>query len=339
MRFLILGGTSFVGRHLVDAALERGHEVAVFNRGHTNPGLWPEVQELRGDRDGDLDALKGHKWDAVVDTSGYVPRVVRASADFLRDTVRHYTFISSISVYADFRRGPNETAAVEQLTDSHSEHVEQHYGALKVGCELAVQELFPDAALIVRPGLIVGPWDPTGRFTYWPIRMARGGDVLAPQPRHLLLQFIDGRDLAAWVVRMAEQRAVGTYNATGPIHRPTLEDLLECCRRVANPEARIQWVSAEFLTERNVGQWQELPLWIVGSENAGLMDANISKAVEAQLTFRPMEETVRDTLAWAEAHPAWQAPGRQDVARPPAGLSPEREAQLLTEWHTRRLDV
>jgi len=330
-----LGGTSFVGRHLVDAALEHEHEVTVFNRGRTNPGLWADVEELRSDRDGELGALKGHRWDAVVDTSGYVPRIVRASAELLRDVAQHYIFISSVSVYANFRRGPDETGAVEQLAVAGSEDVEQSYGALKAECEHTVEEVFPDAALIVRPGLIVGPWDPTGRFTYWPARIARGGDVLVPEPRSLRLQFIDARDLAVWVVSMAEQRATGPYNATGPVPRPTLEDLLETCCRVANPEARLQWVAAEFLTERDVDQWQELPLWIVDSEHAGLMDVDISKAVKAQLTFRSMEETVRDTLAWSQAHPEWQGPAEQDVARPTAGLSPEREAQLLTEWNLR----
>lgn len=335
MNFLILGGTSFVGRHLVDAARERDHEVTVFNRGHTNPGLWVDVEELRGDRDGDLGALKGHRWDAVVDTSGYVPRIVRASAELLRNAVQHYTFISSVSVYADFRRGPDETGAVEQLADTGSEDVEQHYGALKAACEYTVEEVFPDAALIIRPGLIVGPWDPTGRFTYWPSRIARGGDVLVPEPRSLRLQFIDARDLADWVVRMAEQRATGRYNATGPVARPTLEELLEMCRRVANPAARLQWVATEFLTERDVEQWQELPLWIVGSEHAGIMDVDISKAVKAQLTFRPTEVTVRDTLVWSRAHPEWPEPEKHDFERPPAGLSPEREAVLLTEWNQR----
>ena len=336
MKVLVLGGTSFVGRHLVDAALERGHEVTVFNRGRTNPGLWREVRELRGDRDGDLSALAGQRWDTVVDTSGYVPRVVRASAELLRDAVHHYTFISSVSVYADFRRGPDETGAVEQPADPGSEDVEQHYGALKAECELVVQEVFHDAALIIRPGLIVGPWDPAGRFTYWPARIALGGDVLVPEPRNLRLQFIDARDLAAWVVRMAEERATGTYNATGPVPRPTLEELLETCRRVANSEARLQWVAAEFLVERGVDQFQELPLWIAGPEYGGFMDIEVSKAVKAQLTFRPMEETVSDTLVWDQAHPEWAAPGKQDVERPAAGLSPEREAQLLTEWNLSR---
>lgn len=333
MRFLILGGTSFVGRHLVDAALEREHEVTVFNRGRTNPALWADVEELRGDRDGDLGALSGRRWDTVLDTSGYVPRVVRASAEFLRAAVHHYIFISSVSVYADFRRGPDETATLEQLSDPASEDVERYYGALKAECEHEIQEVFPGQTLIIRPGLIVGPWDPTGRFTYWPTRVARGGDVLAPEPRNLRLQFIDARDLAAWLVRMAEQGATGIYNATGPIPRPTLEEVLETCRRLANPEARLRWVAADFLIEREVDQFQELPLWVVDPESAGFMDVDVSKAVEAQLTFRPIEETLIDTLAWAQDHPERQGPGRQDAERPPAGLSPEREAQLLTEWN------
>jgi nucleoside-diphosphate-sugar epimerase len=332
MRLLVLGGTSFLGRHLVNAALARGHSVTLFNRGRTNPGLWPRVKELRGDRDSDLGALQGHSWDAVVDTSGYVPRVVRASAELLVEDVPHYTFISTISVYADFRRSWDEAAPVSELAEPASEDVHHHYGALKAVCERVVEEIFPTRSLIVRPGLIVGPWDPTGRFTYWAMRIALGGDVLAPEPRDLRVQFIDARDLADWIVRQAEEGAVGLFNATGPVPRPTLEELLETCRRTANPRARLHWVGADFLREREVGELQEVPFWLVDPDLAGFMNVDASKAMEAGLAFRSIEETVRDTVAWARDHPGWEPPYMHGVQPAPAGMDPKREAELLAEW-------
>jgi len=334
MRLLILGGTAFLGRHVVDCALARGHAVTVFNRGRTNPGLRPEVEEVRGDRDKDLSALVGRRWDSVIDTSGYVPRVVRASTELLIDS-SHYTFVSTISVYADFRAGPDETASVDQLPEPESENVQEHYGALKAACERVVEELFAARYLIVRPGLIVGPWDPTGRFTYWPLRMARGGDVLVPEPRDLRLQFIDVRDLADWIVRRAELQTVGVFNATGPLPRPTIEEVLEACRRLANPGARLHWVGARFLRDRGVDEFVELPLWVDDPAWAGFMDVDVSKAVSSSLTFRPIDQTVQDTLAWARANPDWEPSRRQGVEIPQAGLDPEREMQLLAEWKAR----
>jgi 2'-hydroxyisoflavone reductase len=332
MELLILGGTSFLGRHLVDAALARGHGVALLNRGRTRPGLWREVEELRGDRDGDLKALGERSWDAVIDTSGYVPRVVQASAELLAAAAPHYTFVSSISVYADFRSGPNETSPLARLAEPESEDVQRHYGPLKAGCERVVEAAFPRGALIVRPGLIVGPWDPTGRFTYWPARLARGGDVLAPEPRDLKVQFVDARDLAAWTIALVERGTTGIFNATGPVPRPTLEELLETCRRVADSPARLRWVGAEFLRAAGVEEFSDLPLWIVDRDMAGFMDADVSRAVGAGLRFRPLEETVRDTLAWARDHPEWEPSRKQGVSLPAAGMSGEREAELLGQW-------
>jgi 2'-hydroxyisoflavone reductase len=334
MRLLVLGGTAFLGRHLVDCALARGHTVTVFNRGRTNPGLWPEVEEVRGDREKDLGALVGRSWDSVVDTSGYVPRFVRASAELLVDS-SHYIFVSTISVYADLRSGPDETAPIAQLPERESENVQEHYGALKAACETVVEELFPARCLIVRPGLIVGPWDPTERFTYWPLRIARGGDVLVPEPRDARVQFIDARDLADWIVRRAELRTVGVFNATGPLPRPTMEEVLETCRRLANPRAELHWVDAKFLRDRGVDEFVELPLWVDDPDWAGFMDVEVSKAIRAGLTFRPIDQTVQDTLAWTRDNPDWEPSRRQGVDIPQAGMDPEREGQLIADWEAR----
>jgi 2'-hydroxyisoflavone reductase len=323
VRILVLGGTKFLGRHTVEAALARGHELTLFNRGETNPELFPEAEKLHGDRDGSLAALEGGRWDAVVDTSGYVPRVVRRSAELLRDLAPHYTFVSSISVYADFSTGPSEASPVAELEDPSTEEFRgPAYGALKAACERVVAEVYGDGALLVRPGLIVGPDDPTGRFTYWPHRIARGGDVLAPEPRDGAVQFVDVRDLAEWTVRMVEQRAAGVYNATGPAHRLTMEELLDACRALANPHARLVWVDGAFLLEHGVVEYSELPLWIGDPDWAGHSDVDVSKALAAGLTFRPLEETVRATLAEAQF-------------ADDAGLRPEREEELLAGWRAR----
>jgi len=318
MRLLVLGGTVFLGRHLVEEALARGHELTLFNRGQTNPELFPEAERLQGDRDGDLSALGGRRWDAVVDTSGYVPRSVRASAELLAGAVDHYTFISSISVYADFGRPPVEGAPVAELDDPANEDVQSDYGALKALCEGAVASALPGRSLVIRPGLIVGPEDPTGRFTYWPLRVARGGDVLAPGDPERQVQLIDARDLAAWILDLAERGASGTYNATGPAERLTMGGLLEACRSVAGTDARFVWAEEEFLVARGVEPWMELPLWLAGEEWAGMLAVQIGTALETGLTFRPLAETVRDTLEWARGNP-------RDYE---AGLAPEREAEL-----------
>lgn len=316
MKILVLGGTKFLGRALVESALARGHDVALFTRGRTNPQLFADVERLIGDRDGDLAALRGREWDAVVDTSGYVPRVVRKSVDLLRRQAGHYTFVSSISVYADFSRGPDEDSAVAPLEDETTEDVQAHYGPLKARCEDVVRDSFGDAALVVRPGLIVGPHDPTGRFTYWPHRVARGGEVLAPGDPGRPVQFIDVRDLAEWMLRLIERGAGGVFNASGPEPRPTMEELLLECRRVTGSDASLVWVPDAFLLERGVGQWMELPLWLAAPEVAGMMAADVSRAVAAGLTFRPLADTVAATLCDAEP---------QDGV----GLAPAREAELL----------
>ena len=319
MRILVLGGTQFLGRHVVDAALEHGHDVTLFNRGQTRPELFGDAEKLRGDRDGDLDALRGRSFDAVVDTSGYVPRIVRETLDALGE-VGHYTFVSSISVYASLATPPTEQSPVAQL-EQPTEEWREAYGELKALCEAVVQERFPDA-FIPRPGLISGPWDPTGRFTYWPRRIAEGGRVLAPAPPDAAAQLIDVRDLAGWIVRAAERGTAGTFNA---VDRPTTRaSMFETCRRVAGSDAELVWVDGDFLTEHEVGEWMELPLWLGAAEYAGMLSVDPTAAFGAGLETRPLEETVRATLEWALSDGA--------PTESPAGLDRKKEQQVLDAW-------
>ena len=329
MKILLLGGPKFLGRYLIEAALARGHTVTLFNRGQTHPDLYPEVEKLRGNRDGDLDALRGRQWDTVIDTCGYAPRVVRASAGLLADGVSHYTFISSLSVYSETRQpGMDEGGPLGRLNDESVEQITgETYGPLKVLCERAVEQALPGRALHVRAGLIVGPHDSTDRFTYWPHRIARGGEALLPGRPDYGVQFVDVRDLADWVVRMSEQRASGAFNAAGPDYTLTMAQLFETCREVSGSDARPTWVAEEFLLEAKVAPWTEMPLWIPDSDpdSVGFSTFNCRKAIAAGLAFRPLAETVGDTLAWDATRPA-DHPWR-------AGLEPEREAELLQAWH------
>lgn len=321
MRILVLGGTQFLGRHVVEAALERGHELTLFNRGQTRPDLFPDVEKLHGDRDGDLGAVAGRDFDAVVDTSGYVPRIVRETIDALGD-VGHYTFVSTMSVYTVEARSQGEEGAVAPLPEDTEEVRFDTYGPLKALCEDVVRERFPNA-FVPRPGLIVGPCDPTGRFTFWPKRFADGGRVLAPAPREAPVQVVDVRDLAAWIVESAESKLAGTYNAVCPT--VSMEHVLETCRAVADPGAEIVWVEPAFLTEREVGPWMELPLWIGDDEeDVDFMRAPVGKALDAGLRIRLLEETVRDTLAWLQSD---EAPSEF-----PAGLAREKEQAVLDAW-------
>jgi 2'-hydroxyisoflavone reductase len=323
MRILVLGGTQFLGRHTVEAALARGHDVTMFNRGRTRPELFPEAEKLRGDRDGDLDALRGREFDAVVDTSGYVPRIVRETIDALGD-VGHYTFVSSISVYADVSTPPTECTPVAELEEP-TEEWREAYGELKADCEAVVRDRVP-SAFIPRPGLIVGPWDPTGRFTYWPERLAEGGRVLAPAPSEADAQVFDGRDLADWIVRAAEDGLAGTYNAVDrPVPRSALFDT---CARVAGAETEIVWVDGAFLSEHEVGEWMELPLWLIEPAYAGMLSVDPSAAFAAGLSPRPLEETVRDTLSWVAAGHA--------PTETAAGLERAKEQAVLDSWLSKR---
>jgi 2'-hydroxyisoflavone reductase len=299
VKLLVLGGTAFLGRHVVDSALAQGHEVTIFTRGRTNPELYPEVEHLVGDRDGALDALAGREWDGAVDTSGYVPRIFRQSAELLRDAVGRYVFVSSISAYADVSNPIDESSPLAQLEDPASEDVEGDYGALKAACERVVDEVYGDRGASVRAGLIVGPYDPTDRFTYWPRRLADGGDVLAPGDPDAPVQLIDARDLGAWLVLLAEHGPGGVFIGTGPAEPLTLGELLERAIAALDSEVRLVWTDEQRILDAGVQPWMELPLWVPGDDYAGFMRADNSRALAAGLRFRPAEETVRDTLAWS----------------------------------------
>ena len=313
MRLLILGGTKFLGRAVAEAALARGHELTLFNRGETNPELFPEAERLRGDRTVDLSALEDLEWDAVIDPSGYVPAAVRATAELLHGSGR-YVFVSTISVYADFSSGPDEESPVAELGDAPADELAadySNYGPLKALCEAEVERVLGERSLVVRPGLIVGPHDPTGRFTYWARRLARGGETLAPAPPARRVQFVDVRDLAEWIVAAVERDLGGTYNATN--EGVPWGELLA--------GADVTWVPDEFLQEHEVGPWLELPLWIADPAMTGLHATDVSRALAAGLRFRPLPETIAG---------AAEAPAVDGV-----GLTPEREAALLSAWHER----
>lgn len=320
MKLLLIGGTGFLGSHLVEAALKREHELTLFNRGQSNTTLFPHVEQLHGNRDGGLSILQGRRWDAVIDTCGYVPRVVRASAYAVANMTDHYTFISSISVHADFSKaGIDELAPVATLADERVEDVtNETYGALKALSEQAAERAMPGRTLVIRPGLIVGPGDRTDRFTYWPYRVAQGGEMLAPGDSNQQTQFIDARDLATWIIRMVEERKTGTYNATGPDYALAMGSFLDECRTVTGSDTRFVWVSDAFLTEHEV----ELPLY-APEEYAGARAVNCSKAIAEGLTFRTVADTIRDTLAWKGMNTELKV-----------GLKPEQEQQLLQAWRS-----
>jgi 2'-hydroxyisoflavone reductase len=300
MKLLVMGGTVFLGRHVVEAALARGHEVTMFNRGRHDADAFPQAERLRGDRDGDLSALRDRRFDAVIDTCGYTPAQLRSTADALGAPPAHYVFVSTISVYRAFppHRPFDEQAPVTEGEDG--------YGALKARAEEAIESAFPGGVAHVRPGLIVGPHDPTGRFTYWPRRMATGGDVLAPGRPGRPVQLIDARDLAQWCVHLAESRTAGVFNATGPAGALTMADLLHACRDVAASDARLCWVPDEGLLQQGVAPWTGLPLWIPENDAqfGGMLLADNRRAIAAGLKFRPLDDTIRATLAWERARQA-----------------------------------
>ena len=320
MRLLLLGGPKFVGRAVIDAALERGHEVTLFNRGTTGAELYPELERIAGDRDGGLQGLRGRQWDAVIDTSGYLPRVVGQSARLLADAVGHYVFVSSMSAYASLAEPVDEASPLAELSSPGSEDIATDYGALKALCEQEVEAAFPGRSTYVRAGLIVGPHDPTGRFTYWPHRVARGGDLLVPGPAWRPVQFVDVRDLAAWMVLAAEERLTGPFNVTGPT---TMGAVVDAARRISGASARPVEVDDAFLAAQGVGEWMELPLWVdVNGEMPAVFSVDNSRATAAGLVFRPLDDTVAATLADA---------GLVDGV----GLTPERETELLAAWWSR----
>lgn len=327
MKILILGGTRFLGKTIVESALARGHQVTLFNRG-SRPELFPQLEQLTGDRDGNLDALKGRQWDAVIDTSGYVPRIVRQSVEQLKDCVQHYTFISTIDVYDEGVPGVfSETHPTKRLEDESVEDIQVAYGPMKARCEEIVQHYMPDQALIVRCGLIAGPGDHTDRFTYWPHRIAKGGEVLAPGNPQAGIQFIDVRDVSEWIIRKVEEKHSGVYTATGPAERLTVGELLRNCNDVLGSKASFTWVSDSFLMQHNVGSWIELPLWIPAEQNLqAFMEVDVTKIKEAGLRYRPLEETIKETLSWDHSRSI-------DYERK-AGLDPNKEAELLRLWNS-----
>jgi 2'-hydroxyisoflavone reductase len=343
LRFLILGGTAFLGPAVVENALARGHDVTLFNRGKTNTHLFPDLEKLVGDRDGDLESLKGGEWDVVVDTSAYYPKVVDDSAGLLKDKVGQYIFISSISVYADFSKpGLNEESPVGVITPEEIAEVDSvrkitgtNYGPLKALCEQAAEKAMPGRTCVIRPGLIVGPMDRSGRFTYWPVRVQKGGEVLAPDAPDVVTQVIDVRDLGEWIVHCAEANVTGVFNATSPPEELTIGEMLTACREVSGSDAAFTWVSRKFLAEHEVNAWTDMPVWVpLEGEEAGHPFVRVNRALAAGLTFRPIRETVRGTLDW------WATLGDEDKDRflfgradKGAGLSADREAELLAAWH------
>jgi 2'-hydroxyisoflavone reductase len=334
-KILILGGTGFLGPHFVRAALQKGHTVTLFNRGKTNPGLFPDLEKLQGDREkGDLKALEGRTFDAVVDTSGYVPAHVEATAKLLHDS-RHYTFISSISVFAALGERAevfDESTAVGTVSDEDAARVNTirqsmpFYGPLKARCEAAAEAALPGRVANLRPGLIVGPGDPTDRFTWWPWRIDRGGPVLAPGDREGLVQFIDVRDLAAWMVHCLEQNVTGVYNATGFAGPVTMEQVLIGCQCASAVPSQLVWASEEFLAANQVGPWMEMPLWI---PRAGRGTVKNDKAIAKGLRFLPIADTIRDTLHWAKIE-------HGDRAFATTGVKAEKEAALLAKWQEQK---
>jgi 2'-hydroxyisoflavone reductase len=330
---LVLGGTGFIGPHIVTTALARGHKVTLFNRGKTNPGLFPDVEKLRGDRDGKLEALVGRTWDAVVDPSGYVPRIVKMSAELLAPNVQQYIFVSTVSVYAPGAPvGADETAPLEKMADPTSEDIKgngfRNYGALKALSEQAAEAAMPGRVANIRPGLIVGPGDMTGRFTHWPSRLADGGDVLCPGDGSTPVQFIDGRDLGDWIVHLVETNGVGTMNAFGPAKPITMKEVIAACNAAAGNKANPVWVDWQFLEKNEVMPWAEMPMWIPNQgEDAGFGTGSNARALEAGIRFRPVGETAKDTLAWLDTLPEDQ---RKKVRS--SGIKRDKEDKVLAGW-------
>ena len=341
LHILILGGTGFTGPCQVRYALSRGHKVTVFNRGKTHPGELPEgVEQLLGDRNRKLDALKGRKWDVAIDNPTTLPVWVRDAAERLKGNVDHYIFISTISVYSDNSKPDmDESGALAKYSgpDAMKETMEavrasnfELYGPLKALAEAEAEKAFPSKTMIIRPGLIVGPGDETDRFTYWPVRIDRGGDVLAPGTPTDPVQFIDARDLAEWTIRMAEQRTTGIYNATGPSPVLSIGGMLEGIKAAENSTAKLIWVDTDFLTVQKVSPWSDMPVWVPPrGDMMGFSRTSIKRALEKGLTFRPLAVTTRETLAWFNSQPV----ARQEKLK--AGLSAAREAEVLAAWGAR----
>lgn len=336
LRILMLGGTGFLGPAEVEYALARGHEVTLFNRGRTNPNLFPGTEKLVGDRaKPDLSALEGRTWDAVMDTSANVATWVRDTAALLKDSVGRYLFVSSISAHTD-NGTPGQTEDAPVFSHADYEDVIRRnapmgeaFGPNKAEAERIVHTTFGDRGLVVRPGLIVGPRDRSDRFTYWPVRIDRGGEVLAPGDGKDLAQIVDVRDLGRFLVHLVEAQASGTYNAVGPRAPMNMAEMLYGIRAITAADMSFTWVDADFLRENDVGAWMEMPVWVYpGPDTRGFMDWDCSKAMAAGLDFRPLADTARDTLEW------WKARG-PDAPALRTGLAPEKEARILAAWKAR----
>lgn len=338
LRILILGGTGFTGPFQVRYAVARGHTVTVFNRGRRQADLPDAVEHLIGDRNNDLKALEGREWDVVIDNPTTLPNWVRLSGKLLKDACQQYVFISTISVYADnSKAGMDETTPVLEYKDEAdpftlelNQQTMRFYGELKALSEREAAYWFPGRATIIRPGLIVGPGDESDRFSYWPIRIDRGGEVLAPNTPDDPTQIIDARDLAEWTIRMVEQGDIGVYNATGPERPRPMGEMLNGIREALGSNATFTWVPQDFLQEHQVRGWADLPVWVpMGPDTAGFMAVSVERALAKGLTYRPLAETARDTLAYHKS----RTPERQQNLR--AGLKPEREAEVLAAWHAK----
>jgi 2'-hydroxyisoflavone reductase len=331
LRILVLGGTGFVGPGIVTAARARGHVLTLFNRGKTNPGLFPGVETILGDRRTDIDRLKGREWDAVIDTWVMLPKSVRAITELLRDHIGHYLFVSTISVYKLGREPIDENSPTMPPVDEDpaGEFTPARYGGWKAMCERAAEERMPGRTTAVRSGVIVGPGDPSDRFIYWPLRLARGGEVLAPGTPQDRLQFIDVRDLGAWIVSVVEQRVMGTYNVVGP-RDPSLGAVLAAVKAGVKSDARLEWVEQKWLESHEAGGWKDFPLVVLADdEQSGFGHVSAARALARGLTFRDPTLTARDALAW------WNAQTEERRAQKRMGMSPEREEELLRAWHAR----
>jgi 2'-hydroxyisoflavone reductase len=338
LNILILGGTRFIGVHMTELALARGHTLAFFNRGRSRSDLFPEIERIRGDRNGELENLKGRKFDAVIDNSGYVPRHVRLSAELLAPNVKRYVFVSSISVYADLAEPRGEDSAVGKIKDETVEKVDgETYGPLKALCEQESQRVYGARATVLRPGLIVGPDDNTDRFTYWPARAARGGEIAAPGSPKDGVQFIDVRDLAAFTLRCVENDVGGVFNLVSAPGQFSIGSLLRESQNAAaasvkpKPKSRLSWIPADFLEAQKVAPWSDMPVWVPASgTEAAFARTPIERAQAAGLTIRPLAQTVRATLDWHLRRP------EAERNKLKAGLDAERESKLLAEWRARR---
>ena len=337
LRMLILGGTGFIGPHQVNYAVARGHTVTLFNRGRTNPGLFPNVEKLQGDRAaGDYKALAGREFDVVIDNPTMYPRWVREAGAALKGRAKQFVFVSTLSVYAaNDTPWADETAAVAKTDTPNDEDPQkrgQLYGPLKALSEQEAEKAFPGKATIIRPGLIVGPGDLTDRFTYWPVRVRKGGEILAPGTPLDTVQVIDARDLSEFIVRCAEDGVVGTYNVTGPRSPLTMGEMLGAMRaQVPNSDAQFLWGDVDFLAEQKVRGWSDMPVWIPPrGATAGFTRRSIRKALDKGLVFRPLADTVRDTLVYYDQ----QTEERKAQLR--AGIAAAREQEVLTALKARQ---